>query len=87
MRSPDGGTLPARQRTSLVTCRHGLVSALLCGGSPAMAPAHASAADPRPPVAFERIVIDDNFPGAYQVEVADVNGDGKPDVIAVGSGT
>ncbi len=35
---------------------------------------------------FERIVIDDNFPGAYQVEVADVNGDKKPDVIAVGGG-
>jgi len=36
---------------------------------------------------FERIVIDSNFPGAYQVEVADVNGDKKPDVIAVGGGT
>ena len=36
---------------------------------------------------FERIVIDDKFPGAYQVEVADVNGDGKPDIIAVGGGT
>jgi hypothetical protein len=38
-------------------------------------------------VEFERIVIDDSFPGAYQVEVADVNGDKKPDVIAVGGGT
>src|SRR5882724_5692678 len=36
---------------------------------------------------FERIVIDGNFPGAYQVEVADVNGDKKPDIIAVGGGT
>src|ERR1700742_4705059 len=36
---------------------------------------------------FEKIVIDDKFPGAYQVEVADVNGDGKPDVVAVGGGT
>jgi hypothetical protein len=36
---------------------------------------------------FDRIVIDANFPGAYQVEVADVNGDKKPDVIAVGGGT
>ncbi len=36
---------------------------------------------------FERIVIDDNFPGAYQVEVADVNGDKKLDIIAVGGGT
>jgi hypothetical protein len=36
---------------------------------------------------FERVVIDDRFPGAYQVEVADVNGDGKPDVVAVGGGT
>ena len=38
-------------------------------------------------VELERIVIDDNFPGAYQVEVADVNGDMKPDVIAVGGST
>ena len=36
---------------------------------------------------FERIVIDDDFPGGYQVEVADVNGDGKPDVVGVGGGT
>jgi hypothetical protein len=36
---------------------------------------------------FERIVIDPNFPGAYQVEVADVNGDKRPDVIAVGGST
>ena len=36
---------------------------------------------------FDRIVIDPNFPGAYQVEVADVNGDKKPDVIAVGGST
>jgi hypothetical protein len=36
---------------------------------------------------FDRIVIDANFPGAYQVEVADVNGDGKPDVVAVGGST
>jgi hypothetical protein len=33
---------------------------------------------------FERRVIDADFRGAYQVEVADVNGDKKPDVIAVG---
>jgi hypothetical protein len=34
-----------------------------------------------------RTVIDDNFPGAYQVEVADVNGDKRPDIIAVGGST
>lgn len=34
--------------------------------------------------AFDRIVIDDDFPGGYQVEVADVNGDGKPDLVALG---
>lgn len=38
-------------------------------------------------VEFDRVVIDDDFPGAYQVEVADVNGDKRPDVIAVGGGT
>ncbi|HEX8202225.1 MAG TPA: VCBS repeat-containing protein [Isosphaeraceae bacterium] len=43
----------------------------------------ALAAQPR----FERVVIDDNFPGAYQVEVADVNGDSRPDVVAVGGAT
>ena len=38
--------------------------------------------------AFDRIVIDSNFPGAYQVEVADVNELlRKPDVIAVGGNT
>src|SRR5262245_29740391 len=35
---------------------------------------------------IDRLVIDPDFPGAYQVEVADVNGDMKPDVIAVGGG-
>jgi hypothetical protein len=45
-------------------------------------------ADERAPLpAFERIVIDDNFPGGYQVEVADVNGDGRPDVVGLGGGT
>jgi hypothetical protein len=34
-----------------------------------------------------RQVIDADFPGAYQVEVADVDGDKKPDIIAVGGGT
>lgn len=35
----------------------------------------------------ERVVIDANFPEGYQVEVADVNGDGKPDLVAVGGAT
>ncbi len=34
-----------------------------------------------------RVVVDAHFPGAYQVEVADVNGDNKPDIIAVGGST
>ncbi len=42
-----------------------------------------SAATPR----FERIVIDDNMPGGYQVEIADVNGDKKPDIVALGGST
>ncbi|MFI5456319.1 MAG: FG-GAP repeat domain-containing protein [Isosphaerales bacterium] len=36
---------------------------------------------------FDRTVIDGDFPGVYQVEVADVNGDKKPDIIAVGGST
>jgi FG-GAP-like repeat len=39
------------------------------------------------PLKFERIVIDENFPGGYQVEVADVNGDKKPDIVALGGST
>ena len=35
----------------------------------------------------ERTVLDAHFPGAYQVEIADVNGDRRPDVIAVGGNT
>jgi hypothetical protein len=35
----------------------------------------------------DRIVIDANFPGGYQVEVADVNGDKKPDIVALGGST
>jgi hypothetical protein len=44
-------------------------------------------APPQPLPAFERIVIDDDFPGAYQVEVADVDGDSRPDIIALGGDT
>src|SRR5439155_25201903 len=36
---------------------------------------------------IERLVIDAAFPGAYQIEVADVNGDRRPDVVAVGGAT
>jgi hypothetical protein len=36
---------------------------------------------------FERVVIDADLPGGYQVEVADVNGDKKPDIIALGGST
>jgi Aldos-2-ulose dehydratase, beta-propeller domain/FG-GAP-like repeat len=36
---------------------------------------------------FERVVIDSDFPSAYQVELADVDGDGKADLVAVGGGT
>jgi hypothetical protein len=39
------------------------------------------------PPAIERIVVDSDFPSAYQVELADVNGDKKLDIIAVGGGT
>jgi hypothetical protein len=45
------------------------------------------AAEPAPLLPLDRVVIDDNFPGGYQVEVADVNGDGRPDVVALGGGT
>ncbi len=42
---------------------------------------------PTDPPKFERIVIDPDFPGGYQVEVADVNGDKKPDIVALGGST
>src|SRR3954466_12801241 len=45
------------------------------------------AQDPPRAPRFERVVIDNDFPGGYQVEVADVNGDGRPDVVALGGGT
>jgi hypothetical protein len=38
-------------------------------------------------LAFDRIVIDADFPGGYQVEVADVNGDGRADIVALGGAT
>lgn len=49
--------------------------------------AYSQGADHAPLPRFDRIVIDGDFPGAYQVEVAEVNGDGKPDIIALGGGT
>ena len=36
---------------------------------------------------FDRRVIDPDLPDGYQVEVADVNGDKKPDIIALGGST
>jgi hypothetical protein len=51
---------------------------------PGSHPATAAAADPP---AFDRVVIDPDFPGAYQVEVADVDGDGQPDIVALGGST
>ncbi|WZO95817.1 VCBS repeat-containing protein [Isosphaeraceae bacterium EP7] len=36
---------------------------------------------------FDRFVLDESIPDGYQVEVADVNGDGKPDVVGLGGGT
>jgi hypothetical protein len=36
---------------------------------------------------FDRRVIDADLPGGYQIEVADVNGDRKPDIVALGGST
>jgi hypothetical protein len=38
-------------------------------------------------IELQRVVIDSAMPGGYQVEVADVNGDGRLDVIGLGGGT
>ncbi|WP_422928951.1 FG-GAP repeat domain-containing protein [Singulisphaera sp. PoT] len=35
---------------------------------------------------FDRVVIDDDFAGVDQVEMADVNGDGRLDIVALGAG-
>lgn len=43
-----------------------------------------SLADVPPPVGFREHLID-HFPGAYQCAVADINGDGKPDIVALSS--
>ena len=64
----------------MITWRRVLLPALLVALM-RVAPGPAKAVD------FDRIVIDNDFPGAYQVEVADVNGDKRPDVVAVGGGT
>ncbi len=40
-----------------------------------------------PPIPFERFTLDDDFPSAYQVEIADIDGDGRADVVALGGGT
>jgi hypothetical protein len=63
-------------------CSSFVIPWCLCGESSPLL-----AADRRPMPRFERVVIDDKFPGGYQVEVADVNGDGRPDVIGLGGGT
>jgi hypothetical protein len=47
----------------------------------------AVASDPKPLPVFDRVVIDESFPGGYQVEVADVNGDGRLDVVGLGGNT
>ncbi|QEH35340.1 FG-GAP repeat protein [Aquisphaera giovannonii] len=51
----------------------------------ALATPHRDARGDEPRVV--RQVIDPDFPDAYQVEVADVNGDGRPDVVALGGST
>ena len=53
----------------------------------AATPTPAPGDGPPAPAKFERIVIDADFPGGYQVEVADVDGDKKPDVVALGGST
>ncbi len=55
---------------------------------PRTAPGPAAGPDPGPgPLRFDRVVIDADLPGGYQVEVADVDGDGRPDVVALGGST
>lgn len=46
----------------------------------------AQAAAPAGPPRFDRVVIDADMPGGYQVETADVNDDGRLDIVALGDG-
>lgn len=46
----------------------------------------ADSKDQSRPLEFDRIVVDADMPGGYQVEVADVDGDGKLDVVGLGNG-
>lgn len=39
----------------------------------------------RPTLDVRTTILDDDFPAGYQVAVADINGDGKPDIIGLGS--
>jgi len=48
------------------------------------APSSSFAEPPSSRFAFDRVVLDANFPGAYQVETADIDGDGRLDVVALG---
>ncbi len=57
-----------------------LSAALLCLAGIAVSAGHR--AEPKPPVTFRAHEID-HLPGAYQCAVADINGDGKPDLVAL----
>lgn len=61
-----------------------LAALFLLGSFPAVARADDP---PKPTVRFDRVMIDDAFPDAYQVEVVDVDGDKKPDIVALGGAT
>jgi hypothetical protein len=65
---------------------YGFIAFGICLGSMwVFAASAARHRDPTPPVRFREHLID-HLPGAYQCAVADINGDGKPDIIALSSG-
>lgn len=61
------------------------LAAAACGLAISVSARHVVAA-PRQPATFRAHVIDTALAGGYQVVVADMNRDGKPDIVAVASG-
>ncbi len=55
----------------------------LCGPSILVALFHGAVLAGAPELSFDKTVVDDTFQQGYQVSLADVDGDGRPDILAL----